>query len=243
MTYSQESPPALSRHERTSQIEHAIEAVISECDANAIFGSTPERVDYAAKVAQLKSEITTNDHITPLDAGTYIRNLDRGVAEQVGILTKSIISRGEVSEDTLTALSALPVPAPAFTPVIKDLYEMAINAHETVIRAKSPNERNSRLQAAEPITMVAVTLARDIPEIKSMNKRVVEAQSGETIHAHHLKSVMNDAKSNNSKRQAVNSFLDMAHDGQIPDDSPLLRRIGITAAAAAVTGLIMSAAP
>jgi|GEM_PF-4923158 len=241
MAYSKESFPVLHDNELDAHIEGMVNVLINDCDTSAIFGSVDERREYAIRVAELKSAIVNDDRIAPLAAGAYISNLDQGVAKKVGNLANDLIENGQVSEETLDALTALPVPAPAFEKVIEDFYQKAVSAHEAAIKVSSQSEYNARWQAAEDITVVATRIARDIPEIK--NGRAIVAQSGSAIHGHYLKSVIRDAKTSTSKASAVNSFIEMSHASQIVDSNPILKKVGLTAAGAALTGLLISAAP
>jgi len=230
----------LFKDDTPTLLDQQITALVNQFSDDAIFGEIEDRLNFAVNVASLREEIKRTCS-NQLEATHLIRTLHAGVAEKISLATERVIAEQRVSETALESLRALPVPVSALLPHIHHFYDKAVQAQSAVAASASPEDKVARLHHAEDVTMVAVSLGRDIPAEKKGTHTV--ERSGADVHAEWVIQAKKDAKQSNSrdKLESVRGVLMTAY-GHDLRHQPLAKDIGKVAAAVAITGL-MTAAP
>lgn len=223
-----------------THLDHKIADLVDQFSDDAIFGAIEDRLNFAVGVASLREEIRRTCS-NQLEATHLIRTLHGTVAEKIGEATERVIDEQRVTEATFESLRALPVPISALQPHIHRFYDKAVKAQSVAATEARPAQKVARMNEAEDVTMVAVSLGRDIPEERKGN-RVVE-RSGAEVHAEWVLQARKDAKQSNSREKldGVRGVLVTAY-GHDLRQQPLAKDIGKVAAAVAITGL-MTAGP
>lgn len=223
-----------------TQLDQKIADLIDQFSDDAIFGAIEDRLNFAVGVASLREEIRRTCS-NQLEATHLVRTLHGTVAQKIGEATERAIVEQRVTEATFESLRALPVPVSALQPHIYRFYDKAVKAQSVAATETRPVEKVARMNEAEDITMVAVSLGRDIPEERK-GGRVVE-RSGAEVHAEWVLQARKDVKQSNSREKldGVRGVLVTAY-GHDLRQQPLAKDIGKVAAAVAITGL-MTAAP
>jgi flagellum-specific peptidoglycan hydrolase FlgJ len=223
-----------------TQLDQKIADLVDQFSDDAIFGAIEDRLIFAVGVASLREEIKRTCS-NQLEATHLVRTLHGTVAQKIGEATERAIAEQRVTEATFESLRALPVPVSALQPHIYRFYDKAVKAQSEAARETHPAEKVARMNEAEDITMVAVSLGRDIPEERK-GGRVVE-RIGVEVHAKWVLQARKDVKESNSKEKldGVRGVLVTAY-GHDLRQQPLAKDIGKVVAAVTITGL-MTAAP